>query len=101
MVHNDMIPSSVVVMAGGKPKLHDFNLAEFLWYNANTNQACSFASIYHGPWWQVPEQVVVESTNLLDKKVDIYVHGNLLYHVMTTTLLRGQMAEENIPQGHR
>lgn len=93
MVHYDINPRNIAVVAGGKPKMNDFNAAEFLRYNPKTNQTCGFKSRFHEPWWRAPEEVVIGNTNLLDEKVDVYALGNLLFHIMTTHSPRGKMGK--------
>jgi serine/threonine protein kinase len=90
MVHYDLNPSNIAIVAGGKPKMNDFNTAEFLRYNPKTNQTCGFKSRLHDPWWRAPEEVTIGNTNLLDEKVDVYALGNLLYHILTTLSPRGK-----------
>eukprot|EP00541_Cyclophora_tenuis_P019344 CAMPEP_0116571242 /NCGR_PEP_ID=MMETSP0397-20121206/17442_1 /TAXON_ID=216820 /ORGANISM="Cyclophora tenuis, Strain ECT3854" /LENGTH=182 /DNA_ID=CAMNT_0004099299 /DNA_START=157 /DNA_END=705 /DNA_ORIENTATION=+ len=98
MVHYDMNPRNVAIVKGGKPKLNDFNIAEFLRINPRTNQTCGFPSRLHEPWWRAPEEVVINNTNLLTEKVDVYSLGNLLYHIMTTRSPHGKMKRERMEE---
>jgi serine/threonine protein kinase len=98
MVHYDVNPRNVAVVSGGKPKLNDFNIAEFLHYNPKTNQTCGFRSRLHEPWWRAPEEVTIGNSNLLDEKVDIYALGNLLFHILTTHSPRGKMKRERMEE---
>lgn len=98
MVHYDMNPRNIAIVKGGKPKLNDFNIAEFLRYNPQTNQTCGFRSRLHEPWWRAPEEVVVNNTNLLTEKVDVYSLGNLLYHILTTRSPHGKMKRERMEE---
>ena len=98
MVHYDLNPRNIAVVAGGRPKLNDFNIAEFLRYNPKTNQTCGFRSRLHEPWWRAPEEVTKENDNVLDEKVDIYALGNLIFHIVTTRSPRGKMKKERMEE---
>ena len=99
MVHYDMNPRNVAIVRGGKPKLNDFNIAEFLQYNPTTNETCGFRSRLHEPWWRAPEEVQVDhNTNLLTEKVDVYSLGNLLFHILTTRSPHGKMKRERMEE---
>lgn len=96
MVHYDINPRNIAIVAGGKPKLNDFNIAEFLRYNPTTNKTCGFRSRLHEPWWRAPEEVTIGNNNLLDESVDIYALGNILFHILTTHSPRGKMKRERM-----
>jgi serine/threonine protein kinase len=102
MVHYDLNPRNVALCAGGRPKLNDFNIAEFLRWNPETNETCGFSSRMHEPWWRAPEEMNTttatskEDTVLLDEKVDIYALGNVLYHILSTHSPRGKMKRERM-----
>jgi serine/threonine protein kinase len=99
MVHYDINPRNVAMCAGGRPKLNDFNIGEFLRWNPETNETCGFPSRMHEPWWRAPEEMnttVKEDTVRLDEKVDIYALGNVLYHILTTHSPRGKMKRERM-----
>ena len=98
MVHYDINPRNVAIVSGGKPKLNDFNIAEFLYYNPKTNRTCGFPSRLHEPWWRAPEEVTIGNKNLLDETVDVYSLGNLLFHILTTHSPRGKMKKERMDE---
>jgi len=94
MVHYDLNPRNIAIVKGGKPKLNDFNIAEFLTWNPKTNQTCGFPSRLHEPWWRAPEEVALPEKDevvYVDEKVDVFALGNLLFHVLTTHSPRGKM----------
>ena len=97
MVHYDLNPRNVALCAGGRPKLNDFNIAEFLRYNPETNETCGFPSRMHEPWWRAPEEMnMTDGTVKLDHTVDVYSLGNILYHILTTHSPRGKMKRERM-----
>jgi serine/threonine protein kinase len=98
MVHYDMNPRNVALFRGGKPKLNDFNIAEFLRINIQTNQSCGFRSRMHEPWWRAPEEMDIHPTShhWIDEKVDVYALGNILFHILTTYAPRGKMKRERM-----
>lgn len=100
MVHYDMNPRNIALFAGGKPKINDFNIAEFLRYDPLTNETCGFPSRLHEPWWRAPEEMNVNATEqgiLVDEKVDLYALGNILFHILTSHSPWGKMKPERIP----
>lgn len=98
MVHYDLNPRNVAIVKSGIPKLNDFNIAEFLRINPETNKTCGFPSRLHEPWWRAPEEVEIGANNTLDEKVDVYALGNLLFHILTTTSPRGKMKIERMEE---
>ena len=92
MVHYDINPRNVAMFDGAKPKLNDFNIAEFLKINHKTNKTCGFPNRMHQPWWRAPEEVQTE-TVLLDEKVDVYSLGSVLFHILTTHSPWGKMKD--------
>lgn len=93
MTHYDLNPRNIALFAGGKPKINDFNIAEFMYVNKETNETCRFPSRLHEPWWRAPEEM---SKNLVDEKVDVYALGNILYHTLTTHSSRGAQKKERM-----
>jgi len=91
MAHYDINPRNIAIMKDGSPKLNDFNIAEFLTYDANTNQTCGFRSRLHEPWWRAPEEMDTSNTAMVDEKVDVYALGEVLFHILTTHGPRGKM----------
>jgi serine/threonine protein kinase len=101
LVHYDLNPRNVAIVGNGKPKINDFNIAEFLHWNPKTNETCGFAGRLHEPWWRAPEEVAVDSEEdgqLLDEKVDVYALGSILFHVLTTHSPRGKMKKDRIEE---
>jgi serine/threonine protein kinase len=104
LVHYDLNPRNVAIVRNGKPKINDFNIAEFLHWNPKTNETCGFSSRLHEPWWRAPEEVAVdlndskEDRPLLDEKVDVYALGSIIFHVLTTHSPRGKMKKERIEE---
>ena len=100
MVHYDMNPRNIAITKGGRPKLNDFNTAEFLRWDSTTNKTCGFPSRLHEPWWRAPEEVNKENTTVrhVDEKVDVYALGNILFHILTTHSPRGKMKKERMEE---
>lgn len=91
MVHYDINPRNIALFRGAQPKINDFNIAEFLRYNPQTNQTCGFPGRMRAPWWRAPEEMDLENKVLLDEKVDVYSLGSTLFHLFTSFSPRGQM----------
>ncbi|KAL7581141.1 hypothetical protein ACA910_005936 [Epithemia clementina (nom. ined.)] len=97
MVHYDINPRNIALFSAGRPKINDFNIAEFIRYDPVRKQPCGFESRMHGPWWRSPEEV--RTTNdanssipiLLNEKVDVYSLGSTLLHLFTSFAPRGKM----------
>lgn len=96
MAHYDINPRNIAIMSNGKPKLNDFNIAEFLTYNTTTNHSCGFRSRLHEPWWRAPEEMDLSNTATVTEKVDVYALGNVLFHILTTHSPRGKMQKERM-----
>lgn len=96
MTHYDMNPRNIALFAGGRPKINDFNIAEFLRYNPETNETCKFPSRLHEPWWRAPEEMNTTHTVLVDEKVDVYALGNILFHTLTTHSGRGKQHKDRM-----
>jgi serine/threonine protein kinase len=96
MAHYDINPRNIAIMKDGRPKLNDFNIAEFLTYDPATNRSCGFRSRLHEPWWRAPEEMDLSSTTMVTEKVDVYALGNVLFHILTTHSPRGKMKKERM-----
>jgi serine/threonine protein kinase len=94
MAHYDINPRNIALFQGARAKINDFNIAEFLHYNPQTNKTCGFPSRMHAPWWRAPEEVDLENQVLLDEKVDVYAMGSTLFHLFTSYSPRGKMIGE-------
>jgi len=53
LVHYDLNPRNVAIMADGTPKLNDFNIAEFLRWDIAANRPCGFTGRLYEPWVSV------------------------------------------------
>lgn len=91
MAHYDINPRNVALFRGARAKINDFNIAEFLYYNPQTNKTCGFPSRMHAPWWRAPEEMGSDRQVLLDEKIDIYSLGSTLFHLFTSFSPRGKM----------
>ena len=96
MVHYDINPRNIALFKGGKPKINDFNIAEFRQFNPRTKDMCGFPSRMHAPWWRSPEEVKHHDneTVWLDEKVDIYALGSVFIHLFTSYSPRGKMSRD-------
>jgi serine/threonine protein kinase len=98
MTHYDLNPRNIALFLGGRPKINDFNIAEFLRYDPKTNRTCKFPSRLHEPWWRAPEEMNTTHAVLVDEKVDVYALGNILYHTLTTHSGRGKQKKERMAE---
>jgi serine/threonine protein kinase len=96
MAHYDLNPRNIALFAGGRPKINDFNIAEFLRYNPETNKTCKFPSRLHEPWWRAPEEMNTTHTAWVDENVDVYALGNILFHTLTTHSARGKQHKDRM-----
>ncbi|KAL9189793.1 hypothetical protein ACHAXT_009468 [Thalassiosira profunda] len=99
LVHYDLNPRNIAVVRRGKPKLNDFNVAEFLTWNPKTGKQCGFKGRFREPWWRAPEEMHYHLDNYTDpegltEKVDVYSLGNILWDILTTHSPRGKMKKE-------
>jgi len=85
-------------MRNGSPKLNDFNIAEFMTYDSQTNKSCGFRSRLHEPWWRAPEEMDMTHQTFVDEKVDVYALGEVLFHILTTHGPRGKMKRERMDE---
>ena len=91
-------PRNIAIMKDGSPKLNDFNIAEFMTYDTQTNQTCGFRSRLHEPWWRAPEEMDTSHQSFVDEKVDVYALGEVLFHILTTHGPRGKMKKERMDE---
>jgi serine/threonine protein kinase len=98
MTHYDLNPRNIALFTGGRPKINDFNIAEFLRYDPGTedNATCEFPSRLHEPWWRAPEEMNMTHTVLVDERVDIYALGNILYHTLTSHSSQGKQTRDRM-----
>jgi serine/threonine protein kinase len=98
MTHYDLNPRNIALFSGGRPKINDFNIAEFLQYDptSKNNATCKFPSRLHEPWWRAPEEMNMTHTILVDEKVDIYALGNILYHTLTSHSSHGKQTRDRM-----
>jgi serine/threonine protein kinase len=99
LVHYDLNPRNVAIVKRGKPKLNDFNVAEFLSWDTKSNATCGFSGRFREPWWRAPEEMRFHDSSYkhpapLTEKVDIYSLGNILHTILTTHSPRGKMTKE-------
>lgn len=100
LVHYDLNPRNIAIVKRGKPKLNDFNVAEFLMWNPKTNTKCGFEGRFKEPWWRAPEEMQVQMPSdypdppPLTEKVDVYALGNILWDLLTTHAPWGKMKKE-------
>ena len=100
LVHNDLNPHNIAIVKRGKPKLNDFNVAEFMTWDRTNNTTCGFKSRFHEPWWRSPEEMQAHLPDKypnppqLTEKIDIYSLGNILWNILTTYTPRGKQKKE-------
>lgn len=99
LVHYDLNPRNVAIVKRGKPKLNDFNVAEFLSWDTERNATCGFRGRFREPWWRAPEEMHYHDSSYknpapLTEKVDIYSLGNILHTILTSHSPRGKMSKE-------
>ena len=99
LVHYDLNPRNIAVVKRGKPKLNDFNVAEFMRWDTKNNRTCGFTGRFREPWWRAPEEMHFHMSNYtnpapLTEKVDIYSLGNILWDILTTHSPRGKMTKD-------
>lgn len=99
LVHYDLNPRNIAVIKRGKPKLNDFNVAEFMTWDRKNNKPCGFKGRFREPWWRAPEEMHFHLDNYtnptpLTEKIDVYALGNILWDILTTHSPRGKMKKE-------
>mmetsp|Transcript_42094 Transcript_42094/g.75942 ORF Transcript_42094/g.75942 Transcript_42094/m.75942 type:complete len:583 (-) Transcript_42094:22-1770(-) len=104
IAHYDINPRNIIISKSGKPKVNDFNVAEFLTWDPATKsqQRCGFESRLHEPWWRAPEEMILYANitgnkmievypkTMLSEKVDVYSLGNTLFVLLTGMEPRGK-----------
>ena len=115
LVHYDLNPRNIAVVRRGKPKLNDFNVAEFMTWDVENNRTCGFSGRFREPWWRAPEEMHFHMPNNdtdhrhhtppapLTEKIDIYSLGNILMEILTShspwgLMQKGQAEEETRPR---
>jgi serine/threonine protein kinase len=107
LVHYDLNPRNVAVVKRGIPKLNDFNVAEFMTWDAKPDRPCGFRGRFREPWWRSPEEMHYHLPNYtnpvpLTEKVDIYSLGNILWTILTThspwKMVKGEAEERTRPK---
>ena len=102
LVHYDLNPRNIAIVKRGKPKLNDFNVAEFLTWDRINNKTCGFQGRFREPWWRAPEEMQAHipdkypNPEPLTEKIDVYSLGNILWDILTTHSPRGKMTKERM-----
>ena len=102
LVHYDLNPRNIAIIKRGKPKLNDFNVAEFLRWDTKNNRTCGFEGRFREPWWRAPEEMQAHmpekypNPQPLTEKIDIYSLGNILWDILTTHSPRGKMTKDRM-----
>jgi serine/threonine protein kinase len=97
LVHYNLNPRNIAVVRRGKPKLNDFNVAEFMTCDTENNRTCGFPGRFRGPWWRSREEMHFHTPidnrtpAPLTEKVDIYSLGSVLMEILTTHSTWGTM----------
>ena len=103
LVHYDLNPRNIAIVKRGRPKLNDFNVAEFLTWDTKRNATCGFQGRFREPWWRAPEEMHFHEASYshpspLTEKVDIYSLGNILLTILTSHSPRGKMTKERMEE---
>ena len=57
LVHYDINPKNIIIKKGGIPKINDFNLAQFMYWDKTEHKRCGFVGRFNEPWWRSPEEI--------------------------------------------
>ena len=58
LVHYDINPSNVLITAKVIPKINDFNVAHFFYWDTIKQERCPFIGyLTSQPWWRAPEEM--------------------------------------------
>ncbi len=75
IVHRDMKPANVMVLASGDPKIMDFGVAKLA-----ASQLTSQGQVFGSPSYMAPEQALEAGA---DARSDVFSLGSILYEVLT------------------
>lgn len=80
IVHSDIFSEQFLFDENNQIYLTDFNRADFLEYNKDTNGYCKFyVGVVRG-WYRSPEEINEE---LVNEKIDVYSFGNILFTILS------------------
>ena len=71
LAHYDINPMNIVVTAGGIPKINDFNVAEFIYWNSRKKERCGFIGRFKEPWWRSPEEMLWVQKQLNETQIPL------------------------------
>lgn len=83
VVHRDLKPDNILVMADGTPKLLDFGIAKLLAADADDRHTRDAGTAPYTPAYAAPEQLLGEP---ITTGTDVYALGCVLYRLLTGKL---------------